>query len=671
MKVLIVLFITLCSLVSNSQITADSATTSNETKVIERINLTSGEVALGSSYGGLELVNSSLYSKPYLFTQGRFGVNVFQLPVSINFYYSELGFKGGRANSFTIQFDASRYYRNRNLKLQRKEEFLGNRIDSLETAQTHIGQELVYNSWKPDSKIPEFSYTSPDILDSTNLNQLPIDSLKLEHSNQVRRDSLARCYQTISESIIKAKEELNRVKDLRNSSLQIGTSGKQLFRKQQIKQLKLGNCVPSFSPLTLEGTRIQGIAFTTESSKLHLDIAGGWIARQQPGVLNPADQNPLSNWRRNMLNRDGSIYYARVGYGRQKGSHIYISGFRGKDEMLSGFATDQRERESTNIELEGQWAGTSQVLSFRAAQMVNQPNLVNADLNESSTTNTGDISAFALSHSMQLEKLATTTELSAQWIGSQYYSVGSPFLQSDNASIRGRVSNKKKRWFQPGVIVSYSYNDVRNLSPYGSTIRSTGVEVISQPLSKLILTGSYAPTLITTKTEEGVRKLENSIYAITAMFNESKNNLNWTLTGNVSRVIQLWDSLVIQNMSFLASSSMLIMEKFIWDFSFTSSSLSGLDGQDFHLNSINSNIGYTTKKGAVFMLGGAIFDDKINLTYSYSGSVQFQLFKNCQGQISYDQFPVFESTDLIYATALTMPFLAQARVTYYFSKNSL
>jgi len=530
-----------------------------------------------------------------------------------------------------------------------------------------LGQQIVFDKWSPSVQVPDHIPTTPASSDSIQIP--PTDSLRVNSPVGPKLDSLIELYQALSRAIATSSEELQRSQDVQNAYHRLQNPSGKLFDQQRIKQFKLGNSAPTFSPLVLDGTRIQGVIFTTESKKLHVDLAGGWIARQQPGMLAPADQNPLSNWRRNMLNRNGKIFYARVGYGTQSGSHIYLSGFHGMDELDNGFANGFSKRRTSNLELEGQWTRKSHSLNLRAAQRVNQPSASDPEFSGSRNTDPRDISAFSASHTSAWDKAAVKIDVNAQWIGPQYYSIGSPFLRGDNASVGARISTKKLRWFQPGVIGNYSYNDVRNLSPFGSNVRYAGFEVTSQPFTKLILSGSWAPTLVAITSQEGSQNMKNSVYSATAMFNHAWKKVNWTMMGNLSRMIQLWDSLVIENTSYTAASTLLFHQQFTWEVSYNYSSLKGLNDVDFNLTSLNTTFGLNTKKGMIVMAGCSVVQDNSSSAFGFLGSLQLPLFQNCHGLISYEQFPVFDSTELFYTSALSMPFLAQIRLTYHLTKK--
>ncbi len=90
-----------------------------------------------------------------------------------------------------------------------------------------------------------------------------------------------------------------------------------------IKTLAVGKVLPSYSDLTLKNVNVTGVNFEYYRSFYFAFSAGVIDYRARDFVYNRAKRKPQM------------VYLTRFGYGSTSGSHAYLTGFKGKKQLLS------------------------------------------------------------------------------------------------------------------------------------------------------------------------------------------------------------------------------------------------------------------------------------------------------------------------------------------------
>ncbi|MFN8863722.1 MAG: hypothetical protein ACK5W1_05370 [Flavobacteriales bacterium] len=630
------------------------------------VQLNDTRISGGSTWGGATFINGELYESPFYFLDGNGSMSVAGLPFLFQFNYSDIGFRGGPANRLILQLDIAKLRKLRSKEIPDKSAVIDRSIDSLEKVRVGIGRSMVYALWRPE--VPN----RPDTLSGDSLNPAFPDSLHMPNLSyespnpwaHIPLDSLRIMYNETSEALAHMKEQRRKMEELSSPDFPRENPLGRLFKGQQLSQLKVGNSAPSFSPLTLENTRLMGLVISTESNRIHADGAAGWIVRQNPGLISPADINPISNWRRQLLTREGFVTYGRVGIGRLNGNHLYAALCSGNDQVSPLFSIDGETRRATNLEVEGQLKSDKHTLLIRGAQMVGSNNRPNVEDTNAPMPKPLEVSAFNLLYSGNYEKVKLKSELEGQWTGPQYYTVGNPFLRSDNAILKTRVSNSSLRWFQPALIAGHSFNDVLDNTPFGSTITYGGLEVTSHPISRLVVKCSWAPSVIHTGTETTSNRSRSNIYSGTVMYHSSGKKWSNTYIAAYNQMIQIWDTLLIEGVTLSGSVQLLYDQKYQIEAQLQAMEYvtQGSATQEMVLTGVS--IGAPVTKKATLRGGATILNEKVHTSLGYSFSMQAQLSAKWSASVSYEQFPEFNETAIINSRALSMPFMTQIRMTY-------
>ena len=134
----------------------------------------------------------------------------------------------------------------------------------------------------------------------------------------------------------------------------IGTLG-------SIRKLALGRISPNYSDLTLKNVNLKGIDFEYNRN-FYFSITAGWLDFRARDFLRAGSQR-LPQF----------IYASRFGYGQNDGSHVYLTGFRGKKQLLSSISNSQV------FEIYG--------LSFETQALINKNHRLTLEISQSVSPN--------------------------------------------------------------------------------------------------------------------------------------------------------------------------------------------------------------------------------------------------------------------------------------------
>ncbi|MFM9986074.1 MAG: hypothetical protein ACKVOK_12620 [Flavobacteriales bacterium] len=555
------------------------------------ITFGNGEIAMGSAIGGLQLVDGQPYSLPFYFSEGSLGITVKNIPLIANYYISDLGFKGGRANRFNVRFDAATYYRNRIRQLKMNEDLLQINIDSLRIEKQHIAKRIAFLSMNLPSKdsllanTPKITNSLPDSIIGTmpelSMDTLSLPPLQLPNTSAIEKnksiEDLKSEYNQLTETITKYEALIQRQNQLKELNLEgHGKFGNKL-RLQKLKQFQIGNSTPYISELTVANTRILGVHIASESTRLHLEAAAGWLSPQYPSLYTPADLLPQNKLRNMFDGRSGNILFGRFGYGTLVGSHILFSGLTGKDNFNNGFQTTDEKRTSANVEADGQIAHKVFRINFKLARrIVSNKENSNSDVYTPSVNELNFVSGEGLFIS-EFKKAQTTFETKYRWVGPQYFTVGNPFLRSDNSNLQTRLTNSSWKYIQPSAFFNFSKNDVLNQFSYSNTLHYSGIELSSRPWQCLQIRAMYAPALMSATNNDVHIETQTNLYNGSISFNKALKNVQWLTQIAANRTAQIWDSLNFVSTSAQASITITVSEKFSLTGLYQQASITGIE----------------------------------------------------------------------------------------------
>jgi hypothetical protein len=316
---------------------------------------------------------------------------------------------------------------------------------------------------------------------------------------------------------LKKMEQQQSVRDLvtDNEDIRLGLRNTgQLSRLQNlllgIDELDLGNTYPFFSPLVLNGVRVQGLnlGYTT-ARKWHVAVN---IGRKQPGVL-PDNGLALSQQYSYYTQYLGGV---QLGWGRPEGNFIYLQHFRGADHgtapdnMVATGETPLRPRSENYVTgLTFRYQDARQIVAFtgeinqslwnadRTAYPLQEGNSANKLQLTGGTQRVGSALDWSYQGNIRVHLPNGRTRMSAliHHVGRGYRSLGVPFLLNDitRYEVRGQqdVFNKKLQ------AAGYLRRDFDQTSPLAAINRTFttnyGVQLRYSPLQRLTLIADYAP----------------------------------------------------------------------------------------------------------------------------------------------------------------------------------
>lgn len=510
-----------------------------------------GKFNVGTSYGALNGI--PFQSNPYsiLYTEGSLNLTLKRLPFKANYYVSNAPDYGGRRNSFSIQFDAPKLKQLKTRRISELKQKLAVNIDSLKNLRHDLGSRLAYYQFsdqfyhRPDS----LGITSPNIQDS--LGNIPIHTTLPVLPENLPTDSLNNWleqYQNISEKIEEYKKYQSEWEQLQKAPKVDAPQWKEAFRLQNLKSFQIGAASPDYSMLTVQGNRIIGLAISSESEKIHLDFATGFLRSSYSNT-----SSPMGIWE-HVLPLDmfrapaGKLIAGRIGYGQINSSHIYVGYTGGKNNIIEDLFTGAaRQRRSQVIDLSTRVVKGSHSLDLTLAQRLNTSSSGPQESDTSPPISRWFHSALNLLQSSQFEKLDATIESKVSWIGPGYFSIGAPFLLSDNARFETKVANQSWRYFQPSISLKHQYNDVLDQYDYQNQISIAGLEVTSKILNSWTVR-LYAGPAISRISNEGVNLINrNYVYQVGSSFMRQTKNFTYNVQLSVGKNLQLWDTLVLNS----------------------------------------------------------------------------------------------------------------------------
>jgi hypothetical protein len=503
----------------------------------------SAQITLGSAWGGFQWVNGEIYNRPIYYSEGITTFDIKGLSFGVEYYLSDVGFKGGRANRLRLRYDP---LGNHMKRLEQPDiTKLNYEIDSLNQIKERLSGQLAYAYLIQKDRLRDSS------------NRIGLDTLRVEGqlSDVQKLDTLSTNYSSNEISTLSAKHtELNERLDVltrqRNQMAMLdsmminrkeGISGR--LKNVKLTQFQLGHMSPALSSLMLENSRLLGLQCGFNIGRFHTDIIVGKLspqfANQKPDLV----QNEWQRLMNNLNKRNGRLTYVRMGYGKPMSKHIFVSMLNGTEMGLI------QTRQSLNVEMAGGVPIGKGLFQIKMAQRLrakinNSPENVNGQ-----SDNYLKRGAFEGCLQIPISKYALQMESRMKWVGPEYFTIGNPFLRGDNAVLNNRVGYSGNQFFQPSISYSYSYNNVLKLFDYHNRLSFWSFEFTSKPLKSLFIRASFSPTRMIITNNDQIYNTRTEMFNGSLSYQKVWKASNLIATACLTEMMTLWDSLIVRNLT--------------------------------------------------------------------------------------------------------------------------
>lgn len=375
--------------------------TLNKSSILKKIKnvFPTGSISLGYDYGFLPYTVNMPSPSQAIKTEGRFGVDVFNIPIDVTFFYSSQKNLIGLNNYFRISYNADRYKDKLNNKLTGNLDSYKSQLGSLNTQKQQLMQKMAYTDYlssiepdkwpcdtssikKPNLNTPKLpsvkidtNKTSPHYNkpDSTLIVNSIGDSLK-GNSNYSKADSIAQkaiYYKNKSDSVIKlydaykskydllndsakkTQAKINELETLTNSGYAPYLSKLPYFNKVQnflsgIKKFDLGLCYPNYSTFLANNVPVRGINLEYQKNNRFFAFTYGTTVstllynnRNIDGFLQNV-RNSYNYFDINNLTEGRKILSTKFGIGTKENNHLFAGFLLGKglNSYLSSSSID-------------------------------------------------------------------------------------------------------------------------------------------------------------------------------------------------------------------------------------------------------------------------------------------------------------------------------------------
>ncbi len=404
------------SIKSNLQekITVNKDSTLNKNSLLKKLKTVfpTGNISLGYDYGFLPYTVDMPAPASAIKTEGRFGLDLFNIPLDVTFFYSTQKNLIGLNNYFRISYNADRYKDKLSNKLTGNLDSYKNQLGNLNSQKQQLMQKMAYTDYlssidpdkwpvdttaikKPDISAPKSSNVKVDTNNVTNNYNKP-DSSKIANSLNdslknnpyfSKADSIAQkaiYYKNKSDSVIKLYDDyknkydllndsakktqtkINELETLTNSGYAPYLSKLPYFNKVQnflsgIKKFDLGLCYPNYSTFLANNIPVRGINLEYQKNNRFFAFTYGttvstilYNTKSIDGFLQNV-RNSYNYFDVNNLAAGRKILSAKFGIGTKENNHFFAGFLIGKglnSYLYSGSIDIGSKPKETNLVIE-------------------------------------------------------------------------------------------------------------------------------------------------------------------------------------------------------------------------------------------------------------------------------------------------------------------------------
>lgn len=373
----------------------------NKTSVLKKLKTAfpTGNLSLGYDYGFLPYTINMPSPASAIKTEGRIGLDLFNIPLDVTFFYSSQKNLIGLNNYFRISYNADRYKDKLSNKLTGNLDSYKNQLGDLNSQKQQLMQKMAYTDYlssiSPDKWPIDTTINKPNIqvkqlpelnLDTnktaTNFNKpdsslinnyVKKDTLKNNPSYSKadsiaqkaiyyknKSDSVIKLYDTykskydlLNDSAKKTQVKINELETLTNSGYAPYLSKLPYFNKVQnflsgIKKFDLGLCYPNYSTFLANNIPVRGINIEYQKNNRFFGFTYGTTVstllynnKNIDGFLQNV-RNSYNYFDINNLAAGRKILSVKFGIGTKENNHFFVGFLIGKglNSYLNPSSTD-------------------------------------------------------------------------------------------------------------------------------------------------------------------------------------------------------------------------------------------------------------------------------------------------------------------------------------------
>ncbi|MBI3518112.1 MAG: hypothetical protein HY062_01975 [Bacteroidetes bacterium] len=382
---------------------AGKDSSSNKNSLLKKLKTVfpTGNISLGYDYGFLPYTINMPTPASAIKTEGRLGLDLFNIPLDVTFFYSTQKNLIGLNNYFRISYNADRYKDKLSNKLTGNLDSYKNQLGDLNSQKQQLMQKMAYTDYlssiSPDKwPIDTTTINKPDVK-ALQLPKLKIDTTKTKlntnnpdssflnkyankkdtlKNNQYyskadsiaqkaiyyknKSDSVMKLYDTykskydlLNDSTKKTQAKINELETLTNSGYAPYLSKLPYFNKIQnflsgIKKFDLGLCYPNYSTFLANNIPVRGINVEYQINNRFFGFTYGTTVstllynnKNIDGFLQNV-RNSYNYFDINNLSAGRKILSLKFGVGTKENNHFFVGFLLGKglNSYLNPTSTD-------------------------------------------------------------------------------------------------------------------------------------------------------------------------------------------------------------------------------------------------------------------------------------------------------------------------------------------
>ncbi len=530
----------------------------------------------------------------YFWNELQMTMTAYDIPVSASFFYTSMDdpFRQ-QINNFRVYFDSRKLLQNKgltgdivssaaltNLKnaekvivnLENAEKLLntnllekGNEIELLQKAQSAAEKELEdairdQNNEKIASARAKSEYLQEKINNAQtayeNLkSKLAVSNEQIEAYKQKLEKANERLEQIKSLDLDKASVRRMAEKEAKKSVMQGFTRFMSNFRT-----LEIGRCRPYYSELTLRGIPLTGVNIEFTPGIFYSAFTSGRTLRAIDG-----DSLKRPVYEQNIL-------HGKIGIGKKQGTHFYITYLRAEDDFnslppppevdtihyLRARANDVVGAEvrlalfKKKLIIDGEGAASLITNDINAKAFEVEENILPQWAIEYFQPNFSSSADYAYTLNATLRLNTTNITGGWKWIGSQFKTLGNPYLINDRSTWQGRINQTfAKRQVNIALFVRHHNDNLIKWKKNSSTVLSYGVNAAFRFRKMPYFIFAYAPNF--QETGQDFMKINNAVTMVTATaghnykIKNSRANTSLSVFHNQSKTVLEADTNWVQN----------------------------------------------------------------------------------------------------------------------------
>ncbi|MBN8702775.1 MAG: hypothetical protein J0M08_06905 [Bacteroidetes bacterium] len=649
-----------------------------------------GSISLGYEYGWLPYAMNSKIPVGNYKAEGDISFSAFNMPLKLNFFYSDVRYNTGLNNNFRISYDINAYkeeqikkisqelvgYKNEVSNMQEQEQVLKQKLFSMQSQKVKLDLEKnipkvdkpTYN--KPSlntpgltginapqtpalNQTPSIPFTDSLKIDSLDIKSVSIDSSRIASKGKFTYDTVTTKineYQAqlnkVQSSLAEKRETINKLQELAKNPLANNpfASKKENFLSG-IKKLEIGLCYPTYSTFLVNNLPVKGVNVQHERNNWFTAFTCGTTVSNLLFSAAPV-QNILQNTK-NLYNtfdftnlQDGrKIAAVKTGWGKKENTHVHFGFLYGtgltsyirnpENNTIPPYGTERNTVVELDIKYEFSKNHSIDVIYGKSTLQDISLGKVDANATIQRLTENNHSNAALIRYNGFLVKSKTRLTYSTRYIEPFFRSFGIAYMRSDNLRHEARVEQQINSKLKYTGTLRYDTDNLLNLYQYKTRMYTWGNSVQWKVNRRLNIRLIYNPVWQHIDTGVDYWKNKNGISNVVVSYVPKTENASVQLTAMYGYYRILSDSFTVNFQNITVTEQTQLNNGVRVGFTSTWYKNSQVDSI---FNNTLINVlegGYQFKKGTVVSIAakGALYDMKQFQT-GFSAKANFGLIRN-------------------------------------------